>query len=397
MRKYIFAGLLVLIAGITMAAQINTSARCSTGSDCNIGNGKPSGITLDTDGGDLNLDGTTANSLTLTATTTASPTFIGADAATPADTVFTTTGTGTVTVGTAGSTTGVTLTTDGSTLNIEGTQANQLTLTAATTGTMVIMGQDASDPSNLTIDTGTTGTITVGSIDVGALVLSVAGSADSVQVQAGATGTARIDFRDYGDTTDDDMAHSIIDTNCSTATTGAEECDMNISITTAGSNIEVLAIDPAGGMEYGDATTTAHTFTSAGGAVVMDGFITAQRSVVSQTAGSITVNTVTLATAAGDYTIADDLCALTADIGNWFTIIIEDVSTVVKVDPLDASDQLFIAGIDVDPGHEIDSASTGDFDGAHITMVCMAVNQWYATSVTRALDGTAFWTDGGAS
>jgi hypothetical protein len=119
--------------------------------------------------------------------------------------------------------------------------------------------------------------------------------------------------------------------------------------------------------------------------------------VVSQTAGAITVNTVTLATAAGDYTIADDLCAVAADIGNWFTVIIEDVSTVVKVDPLDASDQLFVAGIDVDPGHEIDSANTGDFDGAHISFVCMAINQWYATSVTRAADGTAFWTDGGAS
>ena len=38
----------------------------------------------------------------------------------------------------------------------------------------------------------------------------------------GATGNVTLDFRDYADTSDDDMAHAILTANCTTTTSGAE-------------------------------------------------------------------------------------------------------------------------------------------------------------------------------
>ncbi len=163
MRKYlIFLGLLAVVLFAT-AAKINTSARCSTGADCAIGDGVAASITLDTDGADFTVDVTT-NAAVLTATTTNSATFIGADAATPADTILDTTGAGAIQVGSA-DVTGITLVTDGSSLDLE-TAANTLTLTAATTGTMTILGADAAGASALAIDTSGAGSIAYGSADV---------------------------------------------------------------------------------------------------------------------------------------------------------------------------------------------------------------------------------------
>lgn len=303
MRKFIFAGLLVLIAGFTMGPQINTSGRCSLGQDCSVGGGIASGITLDTDGADLNIDGTTGNALTVTATTTASPTFIGADAATPADTIFDTTGAGTVQIGSA-DVTGVTMVTDGSSLNLEGTAANTLTLTAATTGTMTIMGQDAADPSNLTIDTGTSGAITIGSADVG--------------------------------------------------------------------SVTVLA---AGG-----------------------GFV-APAAVISMTAGTLTMNTVHLATAAGDYSIPAAGCTAAADIGNWFTVVLEDASVVVVIAPLDDDDVITVPGLGLGAGDELDSVSDAAHEGVSMTLTCLALDNWYMTggTLTNATFDALAWADGGAT
>jgi hypothetical protein len=53
-------------------------------------------------------------------------------------------------------------------------------------------------------------------------------------------------MRDYGDTDDDDMAHGIITTNCTTLTTGAEDCDMTIQVTEAGANGTRITIDADG-------------------------------------------------------------------------------------------------------------------------------------------------------
>ncbi len=97
MRKWIFAGLLVLIAGLTMGPHINTSGRCQTGQDCSLGKGEASSISFDTDGADFAIDAT-GNEATLTATTTATAVFMGADAAGAANTTFSTSGAGTLTL-----------------------------------------------------------------------------------------------------------------------------------------------------------------------------------------------------------------------------------------------------------------------------------------------------------
>ena len=55
---FIFFSLLVLTAVAAYAVDINTSARCSSGVDCNIGNGDPSSITLDTSGANFIFDTT---------------------------------------------------------------------------------------------------------------------------------------------------------------------------------------------------------------------------------------------------------------------------------------------------------------------------------------------------
>ena len=305
MRKYILAGLLVLVSLGLLGMEINTAARCQTGSDCSIGMGKPTGITLDTDDADLNVGGTTTNTLTLTALTTGTAVFQGADAAGAADTTFDTTGAGAIVVGSA-DVTGVTLTTDGASLNIEGTAANTLTLTAATTGTMTILGADAAGASNTTLDTSGAGAIIIGSADV-----------------------------------------------------------TSVTVTTDG----------------------------LGGSVVLDGSVLAQVPVVSTASGPLTMNTINLATAgATDHDVPDATCAAAADIGTWFTLVVEDASTVVEIQPLDVSNILIVEGLAQSAGEEVDSCTSGtENEGCSITFTCLAADQWYAT----AQSGT--WAVGGAA
>ncbi len=137
MRKYILLGLLVLTALFALGMEINTAARCQAGIDCNIGKNLPSGITLDTSNGDLNVGSVTADTVTMTALTTNTAVFQGADAAGAADTTFDTTGAGAIILGSADVTTitltntgaiavgvaatdSITLVTDGGTATVDG-------------------------------------------------------------------------------------------------------------------------------------------------------------------------------------------------------------------------------------------------------------------------------------
>ncbi len=92
-------------------------------------------------------------------------TIIGADAAGAADLLLDTTGAGAITIG-SGDVTGVTQTTDGASLNLEGTTAETLTLTATSTNTAIFQGADAAGLANTLFDTTGAGTITIGSADV---------------------------------------------------------------------------------------------------------------------------------------------------------------------------------------------------------------------------------------
>ena len=158
-----FIAVACLLAGavVLMGAEINSSARCTTGVDCNVGNGKPSSVTLDASGVDMSISST--NLLTLTASL-GYATFIGADAAGAADTVFDTTGAGTITVGSP-DVTGVWTNTDGGE-TVFGDTSNTFEFKALTTGTATITGGDAAGAANTTFDTTGAGNIDVGSVDV---------------------------------------------------------------------------------------------------------------------------------------------------------------------------------------------------------------------------------------
>ena len=73
---------------------------------------------------------------------------------------------------------------------------------------------------------------------------------NTLTLQAHDTGSVILDFRDYADTADDDMAHGIISANCATATTGAEDCDLTISTTEAGSNETRITIVGDGDIDF---------------------------------------------------------------------------------------------------------------------------------------------------
>lgn len=127
-------------------------------------------------------------------------------------------------------------------------------------GDVTLRAGEAGSADDLVLEaTGTSPTITIGS----QLNTDVTNLTDTVTIQnLGVSRSLTLDFRDYADTDDDDMAHGLIVVNCSGTDTGAEECNMDLSITTGGANVEVLAMDPAGGIALGDATTTVITLTT---------------------------------------------------------------------------------------------------------------------------------------
>ena len=285
---------------------------------------------------------------------------------------------------------------------------------------------------------------------------------NDLQLENRVSGDVDLSFHDYADTADDDMQHAVITLNCTTTTTGAEDCDISMAVVEAGAAADVrLLIDADSGVDIGSATTADFTVTTTGsalsletaantltltaattgtftilgadaagasdllidtsttgaitigsgdvtsvtiltdglnGSVVLDGSVLAQIPVTSLSSGALTVNAINLATAGGaDYDIPDGACHDAADVGNWVTVVIEDDSVVVSVTSDDASDVFFLPGLDIAAGRELDSISTAAYEGAHVTLVCMAAHQWYATSSTTEADGTTFWADGGAA
>lgn len=128
-----FISLLLLAAPVGADTQINTGARCSPSGTCTIGDGNTDAIQLTTDGASLGVD-VTANAATLTATTTNTATFTGADAAGASNTIYDTTGAGTVQTGSA-DVTSATVVTDGGTVTIDGTISTPDDVTAAASET----------------------------------------------------------------------------------------------------------------------------------------------------------------------------------------------------------------------------------------------------------------------
>ena len=124
----------------------------------------------------------------------------------------------------------------------------------------------------------------------------------------------------------------------------------------------------------------------------------AKQAVTSLATGTLTLNSVNLATAAAQYDIPDGACDAAADVGNWVTVVIEDDSTVISIDSADASNVIYVPGLDLDAGDELDSVSTAAHEGQHITLTCLAAEGWYATSMSYiSTTGVIAWADGGAT
>ena len=229
--------------------------------------------------------GATDNTLTVTASTTATAVFQGADAASPANTLLDTTGAGTITIGSADVT------------NIIASVDNDVSIQNGATGNVVLDFRDYADSTDddmahaiLTTNCTDAGTgaedcdFTIGVVEAGAAAVTrlnldadggitlgdstngaVTTISTGVTMRNAATGNVTLDFRDYADTTDDDMAHTLLTTNCTDAGTGAEDCDFTVGIVEAGDAAETrLNFDADGDITLGSANAAGITLNSTG-------------------------------------------------------------------------------------------------------------------------------------
>ncbi len=137
MKRFLGVATVIGICALALTASagnLNTSGKCPGNKACELGLDSTTSLSLNTDGADLSVDAT-SNTLILTATTTGSATFTGADAATPANTIFDTTGAGTVQVGSA-DVTAATIVTDGGTITFDGSILALLKVSSAASGTL---------------------------------------------------------------------------------------------------------------------------------------------------------------------------------------------------------------------------------------------------------------------
>ena len=94
-------------------------------------------------------------------------------------------------------------------------------------------------------------------------------------VKNSSTGSVILNFHDYADTTDDDMAHVSLTSNCTTATTTAEDCDFTVGVVEAGAAADTrFTIDADDGVDIGSATNANVTLVSGVDTLVHDGDLT---------------------------------------------------------------------------------------------------------------------------
>ena len=129
-------------------------------------------------------------------------------------------------------------------------------------GTVTLLCSDNNAVCDIVYDAGGAAALTVGSADVTSVSVIVD---NDVQIKNGATGNVTMDFRDYADTTDDDMAHAILTTNCTDTSTGAEDCDFSIGVVEAGAAAETrLSFDADGAITLGSTNNGGVTLNSSG-------------------------------------------------------------------------------------------------------------------------------------
>ncbi len=105
--------------------------------------------------------------------------------------------------------------------------------------------------------------------------------------------------------------------------------------------------------------------------------------------GTLTANTIHMATAAATYTVPS---CVSANIGTWVTVIVQDASELVTLDLADASNIFVVGDVDIDTAAHKLTSPTADAasNGSSVTLVCITAEFWHSTAVV----GT--WLDGGA-
>jgi len=136
--------------------------------------------------------------------------------------------------------------------------AGTFTFTKDTAGTVTITAADDDAVAALNILAGGAAALTLGGATGTSVILDTEGldfNLDGLNAGTGsfvnsATGTIVLDFRDYADTTDDDMAHVTMAVNCTDTGSGTEDCDLQIQATQAGSAEERILIDGDGYTDF---------------------------------------------------------------------------------------------------------------------------------------------------
>jgi len=229
------------------------------------------------------------------------------------------------------------------------------------TDTVILTGADAAGATNLTLDTTGAGAITIGSGDVTGVTQTTDGASLNLE------GTT---------------AETLTLTATSTNTAVFQGADA------AGASNTLFDTTGAGTIVVGSADVTAVTVTSDGGSVVLDGYIQGDVGpFIALDSGALTANNIHLAGAAGDYVMP---ACETANIGEWVTVIVKDVSEVVVLQPA-SGDTLKPATVVIEANHEMDSSGAATGDGDFVTFVCVVADSWYSTGIGGA------WIDGGAS
>ena len=222
--------------------------------------------------------------------------------------------------------------------------------------------------------------------------------ANTFGIQNTSTGNVRLALRDFADTTVDDLDHGGMFVNCDSAGE-PEECDLTIFNVQGGFQRNIVTFDANGAYTIGVAGVESPTSLILNSGV---GGVVAKKAIIALASGPLTLNTVHLATAAADYDIPDGACNAAGDVGNWVTVIVEADDELIAITPDDASNVFNVPNLDITAGNELDNIVSAGHEGTHITLVCMAADQWYATSMSyNDSDGAGntdmAWIDGGTA
>jgi hypothetical protein len=147
--------------------------------------------------------------------------------------------------------------------------------------------------------------------------------------------------------------------------------------------------------EIGHTGSTSFDIVTDGGTVTFDGtvsvddWVSAPIRVTNYVSGALSPNGISVVTTAAEVTIAD--CE-TADVGDWYTIVVRDPTETIEIVSLDSSDVINYSGITPVAGDELDSPSEdGTTGGSSVTLVCVKADNY------SAIHTSGLWVDGGAA